>query len=131
MGQNLNRILLIDDNAHDNFFHARAIKMANFVGEVVVKDDPFAALEYLRADSHTPDLIFLDINMPGLNGWEFLEKYRLLDEDKKSKIMVVMLTTSGNPDDEVKANSIAEVSAFRSKPLTPEMFDEICKQFFE
>jgi len=48
-------------------------------------------------------LILLDINMPGMNGWEFLEEYNFLPEDQKGKIVVAMLTTSLSPDDETRA----------------------------
>src|SRR5438445_13790262 len=107
MNKKLKCIMLVDDNPDDNFFHERVIKKDNAAEFVVAKQTGMDALEYLKSkksneDPH-PDLIFLDINMPGMNGWEFLEEYNKLDEIFKSRAIIIMLTTSENPDDKMKA----------------------------
>src|SRR5688572_6747168 len=129
MKKHVHCIMLIDDNPDDNFFHERLIRKHGRADVVVAKQSGEEALAYLRAkseheDKH-PDIIFLDINMPGMNGWEFLDVYRQLEEHLRSKVMVVMLTTSENPDDYKRAAAYNLVSDFRSKPLTVEMLDEI------
>ena len=68
--------------------------------------------------------------MPGINGWEFLEAYDELEEKQHGRIVIVMLTTSLNPDDEKKANSIPPINGFQNKPLTPESLQEILKEHF-
>jgi CheY-like chemotaxis protein len=124
--------MLIDDNIDDNFYHARVIKKADAAEVVISKSSGMAALEYLKLKKdHThehPDLIFLDINMPGMNGWEFLEEYEKLDKDLQSHVIVVMLTTSENPDDQAKA--MHHISDFKTKPLTREMLEEIINKYF-
>jgi CheY-like chemotaxis protein len=77
-----------------------------------------------------PDLIFLDINMPAMNGWEFIEKYRALNNEFKRKAMIIMLTTSLFPEDATLANEIPEITAFENKPLTEEKLDAIIKKIF-
>lgn len=125
--------MLIDDNMDDNFIHERVIKKSGAADIVVAKQTGIDALEYLKSkndneDLH-PDLIFLDINMPGMNGWEFLEEYEKLDRQFQSKAIVIMLTTSDNPDDKMKVTNLASV--FKTKPLTKEMLEEIIDKYFK
>ena len=127
--------MLVDDNSDDNFFHERIIKKSEAADLVVAKQTGQDALDYLKSEKATedlhPDLIFLDINMPGMNGWEFLEEYEKLDEKFKSRAIVVMLTTSANPDDKLKAKAMNVASDFKIKPLTEEMLQEIIDKHFK
>lgn len=75
-------------------------------------------------------LTLLDINMPVMDGWEFLEAYHALEDNQKGKIIIIMLTTSLNPDDKIRAEEISEVSGFKSKPLSIETVEEIMKTYF-
>jgi CheY-like chemotaxis protein len=68
--------------------------------------------------------------MPAMNGWEFMEAYCQLDESQKAQIIIVMLSTSLNPDDEKRAREIKEINDFRSKPLTMKLFTELVQEFF-
>lgn len=131
MNQKLNCILLIDDDEATNVFHRLVIEEADCAEQVIAVQSGKAALEYLISEENgkhpQPDLIFLDINMPGMNGWEFLEAYEQLDATQKGKIMIVMLTTSLNPDDEQRARGYQTITDFKSKPLTVEMLHELIK----
>jgi CheY-like chemotaxis protein len=134
MNKKLKCIMLVDDNPDDNFFHTRVIKKCNAAVLVVGKQNGRDALDYLKSEAHTndehPDLIFLDINMPGMNGWEFLEEYNKLEKEFKSKVVVIMLTTSYNPDDKLKVKAMNVAYDFKTKPLTKEMLDEVIATHF-
>lgn len=134
MRNKLSCILLIDDNNADNFIHEMALKLADCTHKIVAVQGGQQALDYLTtnaSEAHLlPDLIFLDINMPAMNGWEFLDKYEHLDQSQKECIIVIMLTTSHNPDDEKKAKTIGDIKEFMNKPLTVEMIQKILEEHF-
>jgi CheY-like chemotaxis protein len=116
--------MLVDDNADDNFFHEREIKKNERAPIVITKNSGIKALEYLKLkkEPHS-DLIFLDINMPVMNGWEFLKEYDQLDKVLQSRAIIIMLTTSDNVDDVARANTHSSVTDYITKPLTREIDD--------
>lgn len=134
MTKKIKCILLIDDDKATNFLHREIIMESGLVEKVVEIQSGYEALEYLEKMENgqypQPDIIFLDINMPAMSGWEFLEEYDKLDEGKKAKIVVVMLTTSINPDDKDMAKSKGLVNGFYNKPLTFEMIEKIINENF-
>jgi CheY-like chemotaxis protein len=124
-------ILLIDDDDDDNYFHKMIIDEMNITEHVEVALNGLEALDYLKDENKTkPDLVFLDINMPKMNGWEFLEEHKKLCQEQKAKIIVIMLTTSSNAEDKKRAGQCHEVTNFNSKPLTKEMLTAILEQYF-
>jgi CheY-like chemotaxis protein len=139
MTKKINLVLLIDDNEDDNFFHRRAMEKAGRVELIDVCLDGSDALAYLQNFGKyairgpiypRPDLIFLDINMPRTNGWEFLDQYALLDAQFVGGPIIVMLTTSLNPNDRQRAESYSLVSEFMTKPLKQQTFLEILDKHF-
>ncbi|HSZ72247.1 MAG TPA: response regulator [Cytophagaceae bacterium] len=130
MSKNMNSILLIDDNEDDNFFHQKVIESMNMPVQVTVALDGEEALTYLKQGNHTPpDLIVLDLNMPRMNGFEFLKEYQSLSPALKTKVLI-MLTTSISPVDRKKAEQISEVIGFENKPLSKEMLTAILEKYF-
>ena len=138
MKRKLNCVLLIDDDEPTNFLNKMIIEETGLVNEVRVTQSACEALDYLSGKEQgegsdkppMPELIFLDINMPAMDGWEFLERYDRLSPEQKSSIIVVMLTTSFNPEDELKASGISYISSYRNKPLTQEIIMEILEEHF-
>jgi CheY-like chemotaxis protein len=127
-------IMLVDDNPDDNFFHEREIKRNNPNNSVIKMNSGAKALDYLKSienEGSRPDLILLDINMPGMNGWEFLEEYSRLEKEVKLRSIIIILTTSENPDDVARAKGWVSVSDYRSKPLTGEIMADIIGKYFK
>lgn len=124
-------ILLVDDSPDDNFFHQRAIKKSGIDAIVSVATDGEDAIKFLQSiesGQSGPDLIFLDINMPRMTGWEFLDAYSTLPGNVLARAVVVMLTTSPHPEDEERAQRDKCISAFVNKPLTPEIMREMVER---
>jgi len=131
MKNKLNCILLVDDDAEDNYFHQIVINEMNITERIEVALNGVEALAFLKKENQIhPDIIFLDINMPKMNGWEFMEAYTELRPDQKAKVVVVMLTTSENPKDKKRAEQFSEITGFNSKPLTEEMLNGILERSF-
>ncbi len=135
MKQKLNKILLIDDSDADNFIHKRVIQKAGIAHEIIVKNSGEAALEYLSTEAAdgqypTPELVLLDINMPSMNGWEFLDAYNELSIEQKADIIVCMLTTSTSPKDSAKAKTLPQIKSYLNKPLNLQGLTGIFRQHF-
>lgn len=139
MKRKLDCILLVDDDEPTNFLNCHLLEEAGCAEHVEVTQGAQDALDFLTSSGKfarknskypAPDLIFLDINMPAMDGWEFLDRYNHLIDGQKGKVIVVMLTTSLNPDDELKAKEIPYVSGFAHKPLTQEILDDILMEYF-
>ncbi len=132
MAPKLNSILLVDDDPATNFVHRFVIKKTKLTEKVTVVENGKEALEYLQSndDEPKPNIIFLDINMPIMNGWQFLEEYERLNANTQGDIVLIMLTTSLNPDDLSKANTFTTINGYRNKPLTTKMIEEIVEEYF-
>jgi CheY-like chemotaxis protein len=125
-------ILLVDDDPDDNIFHQIVIQEMDVTDKIDVVGNGLEALAYLKREGQVPpELIFLDINMPKMNGWEFLLHYKELAPNLKARVVIMILTTSANPDDIKKAKEIQQVTGFETKPLCTESLTEILKQHFQ
>ncbi len=122
-------VMLVDDNDTDNFISKRIIEITKFAKRVEVKGSGKAALEYLRENENSaddlPSLIFLDINMPIVDGFVFLYEFEKFNEIVKSKCKVIILSSSDNKRDIDKIVNNNHVIKFITKPLTEIALDEI------
>lgn len=132
MGKNsrhIQLVMLVDDNDTDNFISRRIIEITKFSDDVVIKNSGKSALEYLQENkterSKIPDLIFLDINMPIVDGFVFLYEFEKFEHLIKDKCKVVILSSSDNKRDIDKIVNNDHVIKFITKPLTELALDEV------
>ena len=123
------RVLLIDDNDIDNFINERMITTNQFSKMVVVKNSGESALQFLRDNSDKPDIlpqiIFLDLNMPVMDGFGFLEAYENLPESILTTCKVIVLSSSISPEDINRASTNQYVVKYVNKPLNEKYLDAI------
>lgn len=115
-------ILIIDDDEINNFIAAKLIDKIPPRAKVSTCVNGQEGINYVKEklnnQNEFPDIIFLDINMPLMNGWEFLEEYETIKNDIKKKVTINMLSSSVYNDDITKAETFTTVNKFISKPLT-------------
>lgn len=124
MTESYNTCLLIDDNYIDNFVTSKLLANTNFAKNIVVKQFPSEAIDSLRDGSVKPDVIFLDLRMPIMNGFEFLQEFDKLDINKDN-IKVFMLSSSLDPIDIKRSFDNKYVTQFIHKPLTKQLLEEL------
>ena len=122
-------LMLVDDNDTDNFISKRIIEITKFSKRVEVKSSGKSALDYLKENqnnpSELPNIIFLDINMPIVDGFVFLYEFEKFNELVKSKCKVIILSSSDNKRDIDKIVNNNHVIKFITKPLTEVALEEI------
>ena len=134
MEKELKFIMLIDDDLAANYFHKIIIEDAKIGDKLKVFPSGQEALDYLASAKERnyalPDLILLDINMPRIDGWQFMEEFKKLGVWESSYTRVVMLTTSSNPRDKERADKIEEIVDLINKPLSVEKLQTLKEKFY-
>lgn len=121
--------MLVDDNDTDNFISKRIIEITKFAKRIEIKNSGKSALEYLEREQDNPDklpdIIFLDINMPIVDGFVFLVEFEMFPDTVKNKSRVVILSSSDNKRDIEKIVDNDYVVKFITKPLTEQALKEV------
>ena len=127
--QKFSLVMLVDDNDTDNFISKRIIEITKFAENVEIKNSGKSALEYLEEHKENveklPDIIFLDINMPIVDGFVFLYEFEKFTEIVRNKCKVIILSSSDNKRDIDKIVNNDHVIKFVTKPLTENALSEI------
>jgi len=122
-----NKVLLVDDDAATNFLAELAFRNLAIANEIQVAGDGLAACELLK-QNNCPDIIFLDIRMPRMDGFDFLDYFNEMNVCKRVK--VVMLTSSTRSEDKARALSYTAVIDYIEKPLTEQVIQKIADAHF-
>lgn len=123
----LNKVLLIDDDYISNFIADHLLQKHEVTKNVIFSRNGDEALKYLKETDEFPELIFLDINMPVMDGFEFIEAFREYNMDK-NKTRIIIYTASFNQEDIELLQKIG-FRDFIIKPLTEEKLQKVLKLF--
>jgi CheY-like chemotaxis protein len=125
----MKRFMLIDDDDIFNLLNSKVIENSGMSATTLVFTSGQSAIDHLTTHlqdpAGLPDVIFVDIRMPGMDGFEFLETFHKLPADNLHQVRIFMLTSSLDERDQEKATRYAQVLGFYSKPLTQETLDEM------
>ena len=132
--QKLDLALLIDDDDVVNILNTIMVRQTGRVESILAIQSAEKALEALSAfqrEDKWPSLIFVDINMPGMDGWEFIEQFRESFSAYKQKCVICLLSSSLDPRDKQKAEQSDMVDYYASKPLTKEVVHTVWKKYVD
>lgn len=119
-------VLMVDDDDATNFLHKRVIKKINPEADIKVFEESCHAMSYLkRPEIKSPDLMFLDLNMPGTLGWEILESLPLRH---RTNLSIIVLSTHICTKKQAAFNSLDYKIAFIEKPLSLSKLNEALTQ---
>ncbi len=130
----INCVLLVDDSASTNFYNKKIIETSGKVEHIFEVANGLEALEFIHQKGRfnhypSPDIIFLDINMPKMDGFEFLEQYAKLAKQKTAHSIIVFLTTSNWSKDKMKAAENDLIHGFIEKPLKEKDLKKLCNYY--
>lgn len=122
----VNAVMLIDDNEIDNLINQKMIESVSMTDNIFVHSGAKSALEYLKniekikvgGESFLPEFIFLDIDMPLMDGFQFVDEFEKLSDFTKNYCKVILLTSSLDPKDITKSKKNSYIVRYLNKPLT-------------
>lgn len=128
----LKTLTLVDDDDIFVFLTTKIIEQTNLVDLIKGFGNGLDAINFLKENKNNvdalPDIILLDLNMPIMNGWQFLEEYNKLNPTIGKKITIYICSSSISPDDITRAKTISEVSDYIIKPITKDKLIDLIKK---
>lgn len=131
MPRKIANLWIIDDDPMASFYIKRLAELGELADIITIYDKARGAVDYLlhhrQTLEHLPDVILLDIYMPELDGWGFLQEFAKIKDQLAKPIEIYIISSSGHLKDINRANSIPEVKAYIQKPVTKEKLREVVK----
>lgn len=133
MNKKINLACVVDDDSTYTYSVSRVLKSSPVFDKYVVFNNGFEAMEYFKAslkdDEKIPDILFLDINMPVMDGWHFLQEFAEIKPHLAKAVTIYMVSSSILNQDIEKAKSISDVTGYIVKPINVQQFERIFKFF--
>lgn len=124
MSKKISNLWIIDDDPMASFYIKRLAELGELARIITIYDKARGALEYLtnhkKNVEHLPDVILLDIYMPDMDGWTFVDEFAQLKDELEKRIEIFIISSSGHLKDINRARSLPEVRSFLQKPITLE-----------
>ena len=121
----IGNVMLIDDSKIDNFINSKVLELSEKADIIQVYNNPVLALEYLKKTDIFPDIIFVDIYMPEMSGFDFLDEFSKLSVGKKKEIKVILLSSAYDNLEIEKLRRYSWLSGYVVKPLTYETLNTL------
>ena len=125
----INTFCIIDDDDIYQFTTSLLLKKSDLVNKIIVFSNGLKAINFLKDEmgnvENIPDVLFLDINMPVMDGWEFLEEYLLIRSMMPKTVVIYMVSSSVDEKDVLKAKSISALSGYLVKPISSQNIMEV------
>jgi len=132
MPKKIANLWIIDDDPMATFYIKRLAELGELADIITIYDKARGAVDYLLAhrnsQEHLPDVILLDIYMPELDGWGFLQEFGLIKDQLEKNVSIYIISSSGNLKDINRARSIPAVTEYIQKPVTKEKLNEIVQK---
>jgi len=124
---------IIDNDPMVSFYIKRLTELGALADIITIYDSPRGAVDYLLLHKtsleHLPDIILLDIYMPEMDGWEFLQEFQKIKDKLMKNVEIHIITSSNHPKDISRAQSFPEVKSYLQKPVTLEALQEVVANY--
>lgn len=125
----INTFCIVDDDDIYQFTTSVLLKKTDLVNKIIVFSNGLKAINFLKDEmgnkENIPDVLFLDINMPVMDGWEFLEEYLLIKPMMPKSVVIYMVSSSVDEKDVIKSKSISALSGYLVKPISSQNIMEV------
>ena len=125
----INTFCIIDDDDIYQFTTSHLLKKTELVNKIIVFSNGLKAINFLKEEidniENIPDILFLDVNMPVMDGWEFLEEYLLIKPMIPKTVAIYMVSSSVDEKDVLKAKSFSVLSGYLVKPISSKNIMEV------
>lgn len=124
------KILLVDDDSIANFLIEKIVESTGLASNIYKALNGKEALRFFDGNSLKPEIVLLDLNMPIMNGFEFLQAFNLLKFQDKENVLIILVTSSSNPSDMTKARDLG-IKYYLTKPISADTIKSIILDEFD